>query len=283
MNAFDSNSLLAPRAPRAPRAALSPEPLVSCLTVTQPGRERFLQRAVGDFFRQRYAHRELVLLHDGDDAWHRACETIIDAARAVNATSREVSCRLVRVPMREDSDALQSARESLGALRNRAVAAAQGELVCQWDDDDRYHPARLSAQVEALLATNASACYLEQQIHRFADSGEWLVEDWSRQPYPRNLVQGSALVRRDALPRYPARARGEDTALLHALVAANEPITRIHDAPWLYCYSFHGGNTFDRMHHALIGRDTQLSAAALLNVRSALERELTAYDPPIGL
>lgn len=260
--------------PRAPRPALSANPLVSCLTVTQPGRQRSLARAIGDFYRQLYPLKELVLLHDGDIEWHQTCESLVEQARLEYGLQSSGSHQLVHVRT--------EARESLGALRNRAVASARGELICQWDDDDRYHPLRLVRQVEALREANASACYLEQQIHYFADSGEWMVEDWSKQPYPRNLVQGSALVRRDVMPRYPAHARGEDTALLHALVQANEPIARVHDAPWLYCYSFHGGNTFDRMHHANVARDTQLSAAAFMNIRIRLEREIALFAPPVG-
>jgi glycosyltransferase involved in cell wall biosynthesis len=250
------------------RVALPATPLVSCLTITQSGRERTLERAIGDFARQTYPHRELILLHDGDDAWHEICGRLAAKAR----TDFDAAIFIHRV----------AAGETLGELRNESVRLARGELVCQWDDDDRSHPERLQRQIETLIAANASACYLEQQIHRFADTGEWLIEDWSRQPYPRNVVQGSALVRRDAMPTYPPLSRGEDTALLHALVIANEPIVRVPDEPWLYCYSFHGGNTFDRAHHAAIARNTQVTPAAFANVRVHLERELNRYSPPIG-
>jgi glycosyltransferase involved in cell wall biosynthesis len=249
-------------------ASLRTAPLVSCLAVTQPGRERMLERAIGDFSRQTYAHRELTLLHDGDDAWHEVCEMLAANARI----DFEAAIFVHRV----------AAGKTLGELRNESVRLARGHLVCQWDDDDRSHPERLQRQIETLIAANASACYLEQQLHLFADTGEWLVEDWSRQPYPRNLVQGSGLVRRDAMPTYPSQSRGEDTALLHALVQANEPIARVRGEPWLYCYSFHGDNTFDRAHHAAIARDTQVTAAAMMNVRVRLQKEVTKYVPEIG-
>jgi hypothetical protein len=253
-------------APR--RMKLTDAPKVSCLTITQPGRETMLERAIGDFARQTYLPREQIILHDGDDAFHRTCESMI-----VTITE-SFSCHIeVRRTV---------TGKTLGELRNESVRAARGELVCQWDDDDRSHPERLRRQVDETLAANASACYLEQQLHRFADTGEWLVEDWSRQPYPRNLVQGSALVRRDAMPTYPSQSRGEDTALLHALVQANEPIVRVRGEPWLYCYSFHGDNTFDRAHHAAIARDTQVTAAAMMNVGVRLQKEVTRFVPEIG-
>jgi Glycosyl transferase family 2 len=259
--------------PHAPRPPLPEVPLVSCLTVTQPGRQTLLARAVGDFFRQRYARKALLVLHDGGNDWHRECEALVARCASAALPLGETQATVVQV----------DAGESLGALRNRAVDSARGDLVCQWDDDDRSHPDRLGAQVQALMREGASACYLETQLHRFADSGEWLVEDWSLQPYPRNLVQGSALVRRDTMPRYAEVQRGEDTALLHALIEAREPIARVRNQPWLYCYSYHGGNSFDRAHHAAIARDTQISPAGLVNLRKQLERELAAFDPAIGL
>ena len=38
---------------------------------------------------------------------------------------------------------------SLGAARNLTVDTARGAYVCQWDDDDLYHPERLRIQYEA--------------------------------------------------------------------------------------------------------------------------------------
>jgi glycosyltransferase involved in cell wall biosynthesis len=173
------------------------------------------------------------------------------------------------------------AGKTLGELRNESVALARGTLVCQWDDDDRSHPDRLRIQIQALLQENASACYLTQQLHRFVDSGEQIAEDWSHDLYPRNVVQGSAVVRRDAMPRYPALRRGEDTALLHALIEAGEPIARVEGQPWLYCYQFHGGNTFERAHHVAIAQAKRLSPAAMMNARDALEVQTARFVPAL--
>ncbi len=249
------------------RAPLAPSPLVSCLTVTQPGRERSLRLALNDFALQMYSARELVIVHDGGDEWHAACVSLGDElAKSCN--------RDIRV------HALPSGK-TLGELRNDSVALARGALVCQWDDDDRSHPDRLQMQVDTLMHENASACYLTQQLHRFVDSNELVVEDWSHDLYPRNVVQGSALVRLDAMPRYPSVRQGEDTALLHALIEASEPIARAEGQPWLYCYQFHGGNTFERAHHLAIANAKRLSPAAMMNVRHALSAALTEFDPPL--
>jgi hypothetical protein len=43
--------------------------MISCLTVTRETRFRSLELAVGDFARQTWAERELVIVHDGDAAF----------------------------------------------------------------------------------------------------------------------------------------------------------------------------------------------------------------------
>ncbi len=252
-------------APRLPRAPLMPNALVSCLTVTQPGRETGLYAALNDFARQSYLNRELIVLHDGDANWDARCTAIADDIRA--RTSCIIHIHAV------------SPGKRLGELRNESVARAHGTLLCQWDDDDRFHPDRLRAQVDALYASNAAACYLTQQLHRFADTDEIVVENWSGDYHPRNVVQGSALVRRDAMPEYPALSRSEDTALLHALVASGERIARVESMPWLYCYQYHGGNTFARKHHDAIAQAKRLSPAAMLNIGARLQTEMSRFEP----
>src|ERR1700722_20997412 len=101
-------------------------PMISCIMVTQPSRLALAKLAIDDFLRQTHDERELVITHDGDDA----CDA------ALRAIAAHASIRLVR----EHSGA------TLGTLRNVAVDACRGDFVCQWDDDDRYHPQRLALQ-----------------------------------------------------------------------------------------------------------------------------------------
>jgi hypothetical protein len=264
---FSKTPLRETSLPVTPRAPLAANAKVSCLCVTQSGRETMLERAMIDFARQRYAYRELLVVHDADNAWHVVCLSL--AARVGKTHSCEI--KVFRV----------NAGLSLGALRNISVSHATGALVCQWDDDDRSHPDRLAVQVTTLNAENAIACFLTQQLHWFADTRELVAEDCTRDLYPGNVVQGSALVRRDAMPAYAALRRGEDTALLHALVRAGACIARVQCQPWLYCYHFHGGNTFDRAHHAAIANAKRLTLAAELNIAAQMRDALRDFDPPI--
>jgi len=95
---------------------------ISCICVTQPGRERFLDDAVADFDAQSYPRhkRELVIVRDPKDG------------------------------------------VTLGGLRNHAMGNASGQYVCTWDDDDRYHPDRLISQLSALLKHDADMCMLQE-------------------------------------------------------------------------------------------------------------------------
>ncbi len=232
-----------------------------------------LHRVIADFLAQRYEARELVILHDANDGFDTFCRAEVERIQDSFAlhSSTSTSIRIERV----------SAGLTLGELRNRSVDLASGELVCQWDDDDRFHPDRLAVQVDALVGADSTACYLTQQLHWFADTRELFVEDWTRESYPRNVVQGSALVRRKDMPRYPNLRRGEDTALLDALVLSGAKTARVPGKPWLFTYAFHGGNTFEREHHRAIATHKSVSAAMLLNVNAAVQRELERYVIPI--
>jgi glycosyltransferase involved in cell wall biosynthesis len=248
--------------------ALAGNPQVTCLTITQPGREALLANAIGDFARQRYVFRDLLIVHDGDAAFHSHCEALIQQPRD---GLQPVIGAVLKLP----------SGYSLGQLRNYSVENARGELMCQWDDDDRSHPDRIAVQVEALRRESAVAAYLCQQLHYFADTDELFCEDFRREPYPLNVVQGSALVRKDSMPRYPDLQRGEDTALLNSLLQTKLPIARISGQPWLFCYGYHGDNTFAREHHATMVAAHALSPAAMMNIRSPLNVALAQYDPGV--
>ena len=112
------------------------EPLISCLAVTLPVAERFafLTRSITDYQRQTHSNRELVLVLNGGDP------TVAELIRDHVAALRDPGIRVV-----EPAGSL-----TLGALRNISIEHAGGEIICQWDDDDFYHPERLARQFDAL-------------------------------------------------------------------------------------------------------------------------------------
>ena len=240
-------------------------PMISCVMVTQPARLALARSAIADFAAQTQRERELVVLHDGDESCHAALSACATAAGSAPV-------RVLRQP-----PGLR-----LGALRNAAIAAAAGDYVCQWDDDDRYHPERLALQWQALRAANANFCFLCDQLHWFPARGELYWDDWNRETYPLNLVQGSLLARRECMPAYADIARGEDTDLLLKILRRGESIARLRDAGWCYVYVYHGGNAWTSAHHLAISRAKALRGARLLQREHELRRRLAEYKPGFG-
>ncbi len=239
--------------------------MISCFTVTQEGRLPSLARALADFSRQTERARELIILHDGGLEFHDD---------AVKLASEHDGARVdvVRVP----------GGQTLGALRNAAIDVARGEYVCQWDDDDRYHPRRLEVQLEALRSAKSEASFLCDQLHLFAEAREMYWDDWYDMPYPLNFVPGTLLARRESLPRYPDRRRGEDTRLTMAMLRQGSTFARVREQGYLYVYIFDGANTFDHGHHAALSLTRRFRGARLVRLEADLRRHLAEYDPPLG-
>lgn len=241
--------------------------MISCFTVTQEGRLASLARAVGDFARQTERERELVILHDGSAAFH---ESVTALARTHDAAS----IRVLHAP--------HAPKAPLGRLRNAAVDAARGEYVCQWDDDDRYHPRRLEVQLEALRKVNSDACFLVDQLHLFADAREMYWDDWSQEPYPLDFIHGTLFAQRDSLARYPDLPRGEDSGLVVAMLRQGRTFARVREQGFLYVYVFDGRNTFDQAHHSAISLYKRFRGARLVRLEAPLRKHVAEYDPPLG-
>lgn len=238
--------------------------MISCLMVTQRGRIALARIAMADFAAQTHADRELLVVHDGDTADHAMFQrATLDHAATI---------RIVHQP----------AGHTLGWLRNAAVAAAAGDYVCQWDDDDRYHPQRLALQWQAMLEAKADFCFLGDQLHWFPASAEMFWDDWNREAYPFNLVQGTLLGKRASMPLYPEHALGEDTGLLIEILRRGDPIARLRDAGWCYVYVYHGANAWTGEHHAAISRAKSLGLAALMRREGVLAQRLAEYQPGFG-
>jgi len=223
----------------APAAPASP-PLVSCIMVTAD-RGALAARAVRCFARQTHPHRELVVLDDGREEIGPVL-----AAHAGGAPVRHV---------RLDPEA---PRLTLGALRNRALAEARGELVAQWDDDDWHHPERLAAQVRAL--GDGDACVLAGTLVH-VDSGAWRDH-----PFTGRLaggVPGTILHRRAGAPPYPDVSRAEDTAFRDHYSRRGR-LRTLAGSEHLFIRCFHGANTWGRGHFLRRLRNCPRQLAAYL-------------------
>jgi glycosyltransferase involved in cell wall biosynthesis len=216
-------------------------PRISCLMVTYD-RLGLAKRAIRSFARQSYPNRELVIVTDGEERFHRALERYV-ASLGVD------SVRFVLV---------DGERQTLGRLRNISMEAAGGDVVCQWDDDDLSHPERLATQAAFMLEQNAAACLLTDHLQFIEDQRILCWIDWTMGGAAKGtarLAPGTLMMLRDARDgrfRYPehgpAARQGEDSALLESL-HATLPVAHLSGVGQMYLYQYHGRNTFSREHH----------------------------------
>jgi glycosyltransferase involved in cell wall biosynthesis len=103
-------------------------------------------------------------------------------------------------------------KRSLGAKRNFACAAARGDLILHWDDDDWYASWRVRYQVEQLTANKLDICGLDHVY--FVNSATSRAWEYIYEPNPFPWVCGATL----CYPRsfwehhpFPAQDVGEDT------------------------------------------------------------------------
>lgn len=245
--------------------AIAADAFVSCLMVTLPVPHRlpYLRQSVADYCRQTHPRRELVVVLDQGDAQARA-----DIVSHVAALGRD-DIRIVD----------PAGKHTLGALRNRSVEHARGDLVCQWDDDDRYHPERLARQAAVMDRERAAALCLEDTFHFFAATRTLHLLNFrmtNQQAFP-----GSLMMRREVAPRYPesgaSAERGEDSAGLAQLRSAGH-LGVFSGLPYLYVYVAHGANTWNDGHHRMLTERLSTSRALLRRNEAEWRAGLAAYD-----
>lgn len=129
-------------APRRARRSPAP-PLVSCVLIaTDPSRFQMVRHAISLYAAQTYPCKEMVL-------WNTTGVPVTRPEKAITIGLREVA-----TPGDENV--------GLGALRGAAAAQANGEWIVPWDDDDHYHPERVTRQMA--VRREGMACMLTHQL-----------------------------------------------------------------------------------------------------------------------
>src|SRR5258706_2540200 len=227
-----------PSGERAPAVLDAKLPKVSCLMVTLD-RLTLAKRAIRSFAAQSYQPRELVIVTDGKESFRQALE------RYVVALGIE-GVRFV-YPGPE--------RLTLGELRNISMEAAQGDIICQWDDDDYSHPERLVVQTGHMIRNSASACFMTDHLQYIENERVLCWIDWTVDGTctgSAQLAPGTMLMFRDKRFQYPEDGQfarqGEDSVFLET-VYKTVPVAHLEGVGHLYLYTYHGRNTFSRDHH----------------------------------
>jgi glycosyltransferase involved in cell wall biosynthesis len=244
---------------------MSSLPTISCLTVTQ-NRLLLLKEAIACYCDQTYPSRELVIVTAGTQRYRQA---IADHLRPLGRSD----IRTVFL----DRDTY-----TLGQIRNIALDAAAGEIICQWDDDDLYHPERLRAQYEHMLRAQAQACFLTDQLHFFVEERRLYWVDWALGGVlKRNekLLPMTVMAYKDTSLRYPEAGpyanQGEDDVFRDAWVRERN-VAALGEAGILYVYRYHGKNVTTQAHHqGLIAFGCR--EASFLRQRDQLLRASLAY------
>jgi glycosyltransferase involved in cell wall biosynthesis len=230
---------------------------VSCLMLTERRLEEF-RKSFACFCNQDYSNKELVVLASGNNEYQASIRACVESSGR-----KDVRCTFVR------------SKKTLGALRNLAIEQASGPLICQWDDDDLYHPQRLTVQVKAMQRANAEASFLFDNFHLFREARHLYWLSWTRSQSNMGLP-GSLLAYKHVVPRYDETLNHhEDTLVQHELQRQKVRTSLLSGLGYLYTYVFHGANTFGFVHHATLTKKYGLEKATLREraqiIRTALE------------
>jgi glycosyltransferase involved in cell wall biosynthesis len=213
-------------------------PVVTCVTVTR-GRAACVARALRCYAAQTYPCRNMVVVSQGTPEENAAVRAVLDRADVTFYEARPAA--------------------SLGELRNVSVELATGDLICQWDDDDLYHPRRIASQYDTLRADSRHAASLYTNfVKLFEPTGELYWCDWAgERDVVRRHLCGSVMFPRRLYGEFPLlypqagrqSCREEDLNALYKLTAKGTlgSVT----SGWEYVYVYHGANTYDLPHHRL--------------------------------
>lgn len=250
-------------------------PKVSCLTVTN-NRFDSLKKSIYCYIQQTYKNRELVIVSQG------SVEVNVQIRSYIDSLDRE-DIIFVEAPE----------KLSLGAMRNLSIELATGSVMCQWDDDDLYHPQRIMAQYHSLLGGNVVASLYTQHLKWFVDKGEMYWCDWSvERPQWRTMLCGSIMFYKKLFYQfdnflYPESGnqsgREEDMNVLIKIsrIGKLAPVSYGHH----YIYVFHGKNVYDLEHHKLVLAKLIMDEHDLLDKQDMLTKtfDLVKVDGPVDI
>lgn len=188
-------------------------------------RVQLAERAIRCLVAQTWPNRELVIVDDGEEDY----EPMLSRYREA------FPIHYLRIAPRKD--------RHLGDLRNCSLDAAGGELAIQWDDDDWYHPERITRQVRFLEENKLDAVFLRHVLWHLNEPGfaGHLFRTDGRDGYP-----GTVLHRKTGL-RYPNLPRSEDLVFMNQWKRLGRAGFLPHHAE-LFIRCFHGRNTWDKEH-----------------------------------
>lgn len=211
-------------------------PMISCICITN-NRLNLLKRAISCFEAQNYPNKELVLCYPENDEQTKLF---------INKLIQNTTLAILKIERKNE--------ESLGNARNISIARCRGDYVCIWDDDDWYHSSRLSFQYNSMITTGHG--YQASVLMRVILYDSTTQKAYLSFPY---TWDGSILCRKEIIlqNQYAYRDQGEDTHIIKFL-DGKKLLYHIDEAPFLYIYIYHGGNTWDYAHYEYFTNKSEL-------------------------
>jgi len=225
------------------------------VTLADEQRLMFLKASIASYISQTYENKEMVIAIDNPGA--QDDNQVLSYLSSLNRP--DIHC------------VIPNRKLCLGALRNLSMANANGEILCQWDDDDLSHPERVAAQAQFLISKKYDASILTDNLHIFHHAEICYWESGKR-----NLIGGrpcTLMFRNGHGLGYPESGplsvRGEDTHFLKQLQSRFR--VGYFEAPaFHYLYFFHGHNTMDLQHHRRLALKTSVPNDLIVENRDSL-------------
>jgi glycosyltransferase involved in cell wall biosynthesis len=239
--------------------------MVSCLmlTLSVPERLDFVRRSIAAYCRQTLLRKELVVVVDGGVTSGR--DALLDYIGSLNRSD----IRIVA----------PAGPLSLGQLRNISVAAARGDFLRQWDDDDCSHPERLARQLTHMLEGNHEAVLLQDVVQYFPQTRSLYCVNWRATEAGGH--PGTLMVRRSVPIDYPTAGSeaqlGEDLRIALALKQRGR-FGYLARMPYLFVYVSHGHNSWHEGHHRMLASTLSISQGLLRRREAEIRAGLKFFD-----
>ena len=236
--------------------ALHDSPLVSAIMDTRRDLKKVFN-SIQLFIRQKWERKELIIV----------AETNIVPIEEM-LCAKKIKYKVVAAPNKGSEGPLL-----LGDLRNIGIAASSGDFICTWDDDDLYHPARISVMMSVIRRTGADAAILSQLLLY------WYAKD-KLALSKKSIWENSIVLKRSAAIVYPSLAKSSDNLMVQQLLLSRN--VALVEAPYLYIYCVTGQNTWGADHFQYLFDRAELhfdnkKASELIQSNPAFEG-ITAYS-----